>query len=93
MKSKALMILLVLLGILVLAAFTSPDADSYKEYITRSSGRQQGVLNALAEGAGNLQELALYEYDEYLFFSRVSTYRGTEEKNYLGLFGLWIPLP
>ncbi|KAI8801761.1 hypothetical protein BJ742DRAFT_835458 [Cladochytrium replicatum] len=86
MSARSTTVLVLLLGI---ALATNPDDDSFKKYVDTVM-RRSGSSTVERLLVTNLASL-VYKRKDYKFFSIVNV--PEQETNYLGIFGLWVPIP
>jgi hypothetical protein len=78
-----------LIAVLATAFVLNPDEESFKKYIDT---KMKDVGSSWFERklVSNISTL-VYKREDYKFFSIINV--PENETNYLGIFGLWIPLP
>ncbi|KAG4090951.1 hypothetical protein H8356DRAFT_1710223 [Neocallimastix lanati (nom. inval.)] len=78
-----------LIAVLATAFALNPDEESFKKYIDT---KMKDVGSSWFERklVSNISTL-VYKREDYKFFSIINV--PENETNYLGIFGLWIPLP
>ncbi|ORX43616.1 hypothetical protein BCR36DRAFT_586552 [Piromyces finnis] len=78
-----------LIAALATAFALNPDEESFKKYI-ETKMQDNGSSWFERKLISNITSL-VYKREDYKFFSIVSV--PENETNYLGIFGLWVPLP
>jgi len=80
--------------LLVVMALTNPERDDFQEWLNYQLRKPSGgLLGTALRKSVHLQANYNIEYSDKFFFSTASTRVTGHHLAFLGVFGIWLPLP